>query len=324
MTLLKNNGILPLKGVRRIGLYGHAADVVTLGDYSGGRGGWKGEGAISPYEGLKQAFDGEVLLNPAPRSCDVLLFFPSILEEEGQDRSSFRLPSAHVDQEKMVRDLIATGKPVVVVLHNGAVIEITDWVDGAAAVLEAWYPGEQGGRAIADVLTGARNPGGRLPFSWVRTIGQNPYYYSIKPSGRGYGYVENDGSPLYPFGYGLCYTTFDYSGFEMPQELKAGESLKVKVTVTNTGTVEGDEVVQLYAHDELACVARPLKELVAFKRITLSPGESREVELEVPYDRFALWDTNMEHRVEEGWFEIWLGRNAEEKVTGDRVFVNAK
>ncbi len=161
--------------MRRIGLYGPAADVVTLGDYSGGRGGWKGEGAISPYEGLKQAFGGQVLLNPDPRNCDVLLFFPSILEEEGQDRSSFRLPSAHmtvrektnaviiadqqenrvkVDQEKMVRDLIATGKPVVVVLHNGAVIEITDWVDGAAAVLEAWYPGEQGGRAIADVLTG--------------------------------------------------------------------------------------------------------------------------------------------------------------------------
>ena len=343
MTLLRNNGILPLKGVRRIGLYGPAADVVTLGDYSGGRGGWKGEGAISPYEGLKNAFDGQVLLNPDPRTCDVLLFFPSITEEEGQDRSSFRLPSAHVvqretthaviigdqqeslvtvDQEKMVRDLIATGKPVVVVLHNGAVIEMTDWVDGTAAVLDAWYPGEQGGRAIADVLTGKRNPGGRLPFSWVRTIGQNPYYYSIKPSGRGYGYVENDGRPLYPFGYGLSYTSFEYSAFQLPSQLKAGESLRVKVTVTNTGPVEGDEVVQLYAHDELACVARPLKELIAFKRITLSPGESREVELEVPYRQFALWDTHMVHRVEEGWFEVWLGRNADEKVTGGRVYVS--
>ncbi len=343
MTLLKNNGILPLKGVRRIGLYGPAADVVTLGDYSGGRGGWKGEGAISPYEGLKQAFDGQVLLNPDPRSCDVLLFFPSILEEEGQDRSSFRLPSAHVnvrektsaviiadqqenrvkvDQEKMVRDLIATGKPVVVVLHNGAVVEITDWVDGAAAVLEAWYPGEQGGRAIADVLTGVRNPGGRLPFSWVRSIGQNPYYYSIKPSGRGYGYVENDGSPLYPFGYGLSYTSFAYSNFVLPEKQEAGESLKVKVTVTNTGSVEGDEVVQLYAHDELASVARPMKQLVAFKRITLAPGESREVELEVPYRQFGLWDQDMNFRVEEGWFEIWLGRNANEKVTGGRVYIN--
>ncbi len=345
MTLLKNNGILPLKGVRRIGLYGPAADALNLGDYSGGYAGWHGEGAITPYEGLKQALAGQaqVLLDPDPRSCDVLLFFPSIREEEGSDRSSFRLPSAKVearreetgaviiagqqeqrvtvDQEKMVRDLIATGKPVVVVLHNGAVIEITDWVDGAAAVLEAWYPGEQGGRAVADILTGARNPGGRLPFSWVRSIGQNPYYYSIKPSGRGYGYVENDGSPLYPFGYGLSYTSFSYSNFQLPEELPAGENLKVKVTVTNTGSVEGDEVVQLYAHDELASVVRPLKQLVDFKRITLAPGESREVELEVPYRQFGLWDQKMHFGVEEGWFELWLGRNANERISGGRVYV---
>ena len=345
MTLLKNNGILPLKGVRRIGLYGPAADALNLGDYSGGYAGWHGEGAITPYEGLKQALAGQaqVLLDPDPRSCDVLLFFPSIREEEGSDRSSFRLPSAKVearreetgaviiagqqeqrvtvDQEKMVRDLIATGKPVVVVLHNGAVIEITDWVDGAAAVLEAWYPGEQGGRAVADILTGARNPGGRLPFSWVRSIGQNPYYYSIKPSGRGYGYVENDGSPLYPFGYGLSYTSFSYSNFQLPEELPAWENLKVKVTVTNTGSVEGDEVVQLYAHDELASVVRPLKQLVAFKRITLAPGESREVELEVPYRQFGLWDQKMHFGVEEGWFELWLGRNANERISGGRVYV---
>ena len=345
MTLLKNNGILPLKGVRRIGLYGPAADALNLGDYSGGYAGWHGEGAITPYEGLKQALAGEaqVLLDPDPRSCDVLLFFPSIREEEGSDRSSFRLPSAKVearreetgaviiagqqeqrvtvDQEKMVRDLIATGKPVVVVLHNGAVIEITDWVDGAAAVLEAWYPGEQGGRAVADILTGARNPGGRLPFSWVRSIGQNPYYYSIKPSGRGYGYVENDGSPLYPFGYGLSYTSFAYSNIQIPEELPAGENLKVKVTVTNTGSVEGDEVVQLYAHDELASVVRPLKQLVAFKRITLAPGESREVELEVPYRQFGLWDQKMHFGVEEGWFELWLGRNANERITTGRVYI---
>ncbi len=345
MTLLKNDGILPLKGVRRIGLYGPAADALNLGDYSGGYGGWHGEGAITPYEGLKQALAGQtqVALNPDPRSCDVLLFFPSIREEEGSDRSSFRLPSAQmkarreetgaviiagqqeqnitVDQEKMVRDLIATGKPVVVVLHNGAVIEITDWVDGAAAVLEAWYPGEQGDRAVADILTGARNPGGRLPFSWVRTIGQNPYYYSIKPSGRGYGYVENDGSPLYPFGYGLSYTSFAYSNLRIPEELPAGENLRVCVTVTNTGSVEGDEVVQLYAHDELASVVRPLKQLVAFRRVTLAPGESRDVELEVPYRQFGLWDKEMHFGVEEGWFELWLGRNANERITGGRIYV---
>ena len=349
ITLLKNDGILPLQGVRRIGLFGPAADHLNLGDYSGGYAGWHGDGAITPYEGLKQIFDGEVVLghgqdvSALARTCDVLLFFPTIAEEEGSDRSSFRLPSAHqtirreetgaviiagaqelqleIDQEKMVRDLIATGKPMVVVLHNGAVVEISDWVDQVDAVVEAWYPGEQGGRAIADILTGRRNPGGRLPFSWVRTIGQNPYYYSIKPSGRGYGYVENDGSPLFPFGWGLSYTTFSYSDLQMPEKLASGEPLRVKVTVTNTGAVEGDEVVQLYAHDELASVARPLRELIAFKRVTLAPGESRTVELEVPVRRFALWDADMVQRVEEGWFDIWLGKNAAERITGGRVYV---
>ena len=351
MTLLKNDGILPLRGVKRIGVYGPSANILNVGDYSGGRGGWKGDG-VTPYEGLKKALEGtaEVVLapvgqnvNPLASRCDVLVFFPSITEEEGSDRSSFHLPSSHVrpnrttegglivadaqapaievDQEKMVRDLIATGKPVIVVLHNGAVIDISGWADGAAAILEAWYPGEQGGRAIADVLTGTVNPGGRLPITWARSIGQNPMYYSIKPSGRGYGYVENDGSPLYPFGYGLSYTTFDYKDFQTVETLEKGQPLKVRVTVTNTGSVRGDEVVQVYIHDELASVVRPLKQLAAFKRVTLEPGESREVELEIPNRQFALWDRDMNFRVEEGWFEVWLGKNAGEKITETRVYV---
>ena len=353
MTLLKNDGILPLdvNKIKKIGVYGPGADQLCLGDYSGGRGGWRGEGAVNAYQGIKKAFEGkaEVVLskvqdvNPLAESCDVLMFFPAIMEDEGSDRSSFKLPSQHVsqnrddsnnqiideqvllnlavDQEKMVRDLIATGKPVVVVLQNGSVIDITDWVDGAAAVLEAWYPGEQGGTAIADVLTGKYNPGGRLPFSWVKCIGQNPMYYSIKPSGRNYSYVENDGKPLYPFGYGLSYTTFEYSGFQMPDKLDKDTPLKVSVTVKNTGKVAGDEVVQLYMHDELASVARPLKELVAFKRVTLNPGESKTVELEVPYRSFHMWDKDMNFVVEEGWFEVWLGKDAENVIDGSRVYV---
>ncbi len=351
MTLLKNDGILPLKGVKRVGVYGPSANILNVGDYSGGRGGWKGDG-ITPYEGLKKALEGtaEVVLapvsqnvNPLASRCDVLVFFPSITEEEGSDRSSFHLPSSHVrpnrttegglivadaqapaievDQEKMVRDLIATGKPVIVVLHNGAVIDVSGWADGAAAILEAWYPGEQGGRAIADVLTGTVNPGGRLPITWARSIGQNPMYYSIKPSGRGYGYVENDGSPLYPFGYGLSYTTFDYKDFQTVETLEKGQPLKVRVTVTNTGAVRGDEVVQVYIHDELSTVVRPMKQLAAFKRVTLEPGESRELELEIPNRQFALWDRDMNFRVEEGWFEVWLGKNANEKIAGTRVYV---
>ena len=354
MTLLKNNGILPLDvdKIDKIGIYGPGANQVCLGDYSGPFGGWRGEGAVNAYQGIKKAFEGkaDVVLNqtgqdvnPLAQSCDILLFFPAIMEDEGSDRSSFKLPSQHVnqnredinnqiideqqklnlaiDQERMIRDLIATGKPVVVVLQNGSVIDITDWVDGTAAVLEAWYPGEQGGTAIADVSTGKYNPGGRLPFSWVKSIGQNPMYYSVKPSGRNYSYVENDGKPLYPFGYGLSYTTFEYGNFEMPEALDKDNALKLSVTVTNTGKVAGDEVMQVYMHDEIASVGRPLKELVAFKRVTLNPGESKKVEIEVPYRSFHMWDKDMKFRVEEGWFSVWLGKNAEEVIESRRVYV---
>ena len=353
MTLLKNDGILPLdvNKIKKIGIYGPGANELCLGDYSGGRGGWRGEGSVNAYQGIKKAFEGkaEVVLssgqdvNPLAESCDVLMFFPAIMEDEGSDRSSFKLPSQHVsqnrddsnnqiideqnllnvavDQEKMIRDLIATGKPVIVVMQNGSVIDITDWVDGTSAVLEAWYSGEQGGTAIADVLTGKYNPGGRLPFSWVKCIGQNPMYYSIKPSGRNYSYVENDGKPLYPFGYGLSYTTFEYSNMQMPEKLDKDTSLKVSVTVKNTGKVAGDEVVQLYMHDEIASVGRPLKELVAFKRVTLNPGESKTVQLEVPYRSFHMWDKDMNFVVEEGWFEVWLGKDAENVIDTRRVYV---
>ena len=353
MTLLKNDGILPLdvNKIKKIGIFGPGANQLCLGDYSGGRGGWRGEGAVNAYQGIKNAFEGkaEVVLsevqeiNPLAQTCDILMFFPAIMEDEGSDRSSFKLPSQHVsqnrddsnnqiideqillnlaiDQEQMVRDLIATGKPVIVVLQNGSVIEITDWVDGVAAVLEAWYPGEQGGTAIADVLTGKYNPGGRLPFSWVKCIGQNPMYYSIQPSGRNYSYVENDGKPLYPFGYGLSYTTFEYGKMQMPEKLDKDNALKVKVTVKNTGKVAGDEVVQLYMHDEIASVGRPLKELVAFKRVSLNPGETKTVELEVPYRSFHMWDKDMNFVVEEGWFELWLGKDAENVIESGRVYV---
>ena len=354
MTLLKNNGILPLREgqIKKIGIYGPAANTLNVGDYSGGRGGWRGEGGVTPYEGLQRALEGkaQVVLapagqnvNPLASTCDALVFFPSITEEEGSDRSSFRLPSANmkqnreqtgaliiadqqetkirIDQERMVRDLIATGKPVIVVLHNGAVVDISEWVDGAAAVLEAWYPGEQGGTAIADVLTGRYNPGGRLPMSWVRNIGQNPTYYSIKPSGRGYGYVENDGKPLYPFGYGLSYTTFEYSDLQIPETLEKDAALHISVSVTNTGQMDGEEVVQVYMHDELASVARPMKQLAAFKRVSLAAGETKRVELEIPYRSFAMWDKDMNFRVEEGNFDVWLGKNAEERIDGKMVYV---
>jgi beta-glucosidase len=348
MTLLKNdNNTLPLsdRNIRKVGVFGPAANIMSLGDYSGPYGGQKGEhipGNITPYEGLKQRLQGkaEVVLHPGntdvaalARTCDVAIFFAVIQEGEGEDRSHLTLPkrnmkaaesldnaiivntgekqSFELDQEKMIEDLAASGVKTVVVLQNGSMIDIRRWVDGVDAVLEAWYCGEQGGAAIAEALFGDINPGGRLPFTWARHGGQIPSYYYIKPSGRGYRYLDDDGKPMFPFGYGLSYTSFEYSGLIVPEKVNKDGDTKVLVTVKNTGAVKGDEVVQLYLHDEQASVARPVKELKAFKRITLNPGESRQVELSLPYRSFGLWDRDMKFVVEPGAFKVMIAKDAE-------------
>jgi beta-glucosidase len=345
MTLLKNkDGVLPLSDtkIKKIGLFGPAADVICLGDYSGPRGGFNvKEYGVSPYAGLKRRLEGkaEVALHPGntdvaalARTCDVAIFFATIQEGEGRDRSHLTLPksvvqisekvagalivdteeklSFELDQEKMIDDLVASGVPTIVVLQNGSMIDIRRWADRVDAILEAWYPGEQGGVAIAETLFGDVNPGGRLPVTWARHAGQIPIYYYIKPSGRGYRYLDDDGKPMFPFGFGLSYTTFEYSDLILPEKVSKDGDTKALVTVKNTGAAKGDEVVQLYLHDELASVVRPLKELKSFKRITLNPGESRQIELSLPRRSFGLWNRDMKFIVESGVFKVMIGRDA--------------
>lgn len=356
MTLLKNeNNALPLSegSVRRVGVFGPAANVMSLGDYSSPNGGPKGElisGNVTPYEGLKRRLEGkaEVVLHAGntgvdalARTCDVALFFAAIQEGEGEDRSHLTLPkhnmkgaesvanalivdtgeklSFELDQEKMIEDLAASGVKTIVVLQNGSMIDMRRWVDRVDAVLEAWYAGEQGGTAIAEALFGDINPGGRLPVTWARHAGQIPAYYYIKPSGRGYRYLDDDGRPMFPFGFGLSYTSFEYSGLAVPEKVNRDGDTKVLVTVKNTGAVKGDEVVQLYLHDELASVARPVKELKAFKRITLEPGESRRVELSLPCRSFGLWNRDMKFVVEPGVFRVMIARDAATTVLEGRI-----
>jgi beta-glucosidase len=356
MTLLKNrNNILPLsdKSVKKIGVFGPAANVMSLGDYSGPSGGLKGElvkGNITPYEGLKQRLQGkaEVVLHPGntgvaalASTCDVAIFFAAIQEGEGEDRSILTLPrrnmksaesldhalivdegeklSFELDQEKMIEDLAASGVKTVVILQNGSIIDIRRWVDKVDAILEAWYPGEQGGTAIAETLFGDVNPGGRLPVTWARHAGQIPLYYYIKPSGRGYRYLDDDGKPMFPFGFGLSYTTFEYSGLVIPEKVNKNGDTKILVTVKNTGTVKGDEVVQLYLRDEFASVVRPVRELKAFKRITLEPGESRQIELSLPYRSFGLWDKDLKFVVEPGDFKVMIAKDAENTVLEGKI-----
>ncbi len=344
MTLLKNkDGALPLswKSVKRIGVFGPAANVLSLGDYSGPYGGWKGDNAPTPWQILNDRLKGtaEVILHQAgqdvtslAKSCDVVIFFGAIREGEGHDRSLLALPSKPVkaaqsldnamivqsaeekmiqlDQEKMISELAETGVKTIVVLQNGSTVDVRSWIDKVDALLEAWYPGEQGAIAIAEALFGDINPGGRLPFSWARHAGQLPVYYDIKPSGRGYAYNDDDGKPMFPFGFGLSYTSFEYTGLVLPSTVKKGMDVEVRLTIKNTGKARGDEVVQLYLHDELASVVRPVRELKAFRRVSLDPGESRQIILKLPYRSFGCWNRDLKFGVEPGEFKVFIGKNA--------------
>ena len=179
-------------------------------------------------------------------------------------------------------------------------------------MLETWYGGEQQGHAIADALFGRVNPGGKLPVTVAREVGQVPVFYNHKPSARR-GYLFSEVSPLYPFGYGLSYTTFEFGEPELAAAtIMADEGVVVRTTVRNTGSRAGDEVVQVYLRDEASSVTRPVKELVGFERVTLQPGESRTVDITIRANSFALWNRDMKRVVEPGEFTIMVGPNSQD------------
>ena len=190
---------------------------------------------------------------------------------------------------------------------------MSSWIDGVAAVVEAWYPGEEGGHAVADVLFGDVNPAGRLPITFPMAEGQLPLYYNHKPTGRGDDYVDLTGMPLFPFGFGLSYTTFEYSNLRVePSTTDSSGRVTVRCTVTNTGGRAGDEVVQLYVRDVLASVARPVMELRGFTRIHLAPRASREVTFAVGPDDLRMLDRDLRWVVEPGVFRVMIGASSED------------
>jgi beta-glucosidase len=213
-------------------------------------------------------------------------------------------------QDELARALFALGKPVVVLLINGAPLSIPEVAERTNALVEGWYPGQEGGTALADILFGDANPGGKLPVTIARSVAQLPLFYNQKPSAHR-GYLFDSKDPLFPFGFGLSYTTFEISAPHLSAgQIKADQPVTVSVDVRNTGKVAGDEVVQLYLHELVSSVTRPVKELKGFRRVTLAPGQSTTVQFTLDSEAFALWDEHMKHVVEPGAFEIMVGPNS--------------
>ena len=221
---------------------------------------------------------------------------------EGGDRTHLNLPAI---QENLVKAIKATGKPTILVLMNGSALSVNWENEYLDAIISAGYPGQEGGNAVADVLFGDYNPAGRLPVTYYKSVAQLPAFDNYDMKGRTYRYFE--GEPLYPFGYGLSYTTFKYEDLKLPKKIKAGEPVSVKVKVTNTGKRAGEEVVQLYLKDEEASTPRPKIQLEGFKRIQLNAGESKIMEFEITARQFSMIGENDKRVIEKGWFTVYLG-----------------
>ena len=216
-------------------------------------------------------------------------------------------------QDELVQAIVATGKPVIAVLFNGRPNSIGRLHGSVPAILECWYLGQESGRAVANVLFGDVNPGGKLPISFPRSAGHIPCYYNYKPSARR-GYLADDVSALYPFGFGLSYTTFVFSNLKLEKQIiRANEPVRVFVDVKNTGARAGAEVVQLYIRDLVSSVTRPVKELRGFRKISLRPGEQTTAVLQILPEHLAFTTLNRSHAVEPGDFEIMVGNSSRDE-----------
>ena len=347
ITLLKNEGsVVPLDParIRTLAVIGPNADRHLLGGYSGKprqcstllEGIRKRVGSIDIlyHEGCKITVGGSwqqdevVLPDPeedrrgiaeavrlAERADAIVL---AIGGNEQTSREAWMLnhmgDRASLDmvgrQDELVDAMAATGKPIIAFLFNGRPLSVRNLNEKASAIFECWYLGQETGDAVAEVLFGDENPGGKLPITIPRSVGHLPAYYNYKPAARR-GYLFDTVSPLYPFGFGLSYTTFRFSEPRLEKTLiQRNESTSVRVEVTNTGPVAGDEVVQMYIRDRISSVTRPLKELKGFKRITLAPGQKQTVTLPITPEHLAFYDINMKYVVEPGEFEIMIGNSS--------------
>jgi beta-glucosidase len=300
---------------------GNAADVVTL--LAGIKASVPPSTKIIRYakgcdnEGdSTQGFDEAVL---AARASDVVVVAvgeSAAMSGEASSRSSLDLPGRQLD---LVKALQATGKPVVVVLMNGRPLTINWIAQNSAAILETWFAGTQAGNAIADVLFGDVNPGGKLPVTFPRSVGQEPLYYNHMNTGRPPDpnskwtskYLDIPWTPLFPFGYGLSYTQFRLSNLQVSApRIRPDGRLTVSVEVENVGARAGDEVVQLYIRDVAASVTRPVRELKGFQRVTLPPGTKRRLEFNLGPEQLGFYNREMRFVVEPGEFKVMVGNSS--------------
>jgi beta-glucosidase len=241
---------------------------------------------------------------------------PAAWSGEATSRTDISIPET---QKNLLKALKATGKPLVVVIFSGRPLTLV-WEDANFdAIIEAWHGGTQAGNAVADILFGDINPAGKLTATFPRSVGQIPIYYNHKNTGRPENpkdkyttkYIDSPNEPLYPFGYGLSYTTFEYGEISLSKaELKGEETLTVSVNVKNSGKYKGEEVVQLYISDPVASISRSVKELKGFQKISLAPGESKDVKFSVTPELLKFYNSNLEYNWEPGQFEVQIGGNS--------------
>ena len=347
IVLLQNsNNILPLsKNTKTIALIGPLAEDKTehIGSWA-----FFGEAkdVVSIAEGIREKVGKDTKILTArgtdfyttdksgfpeatniAKQADVIVLAvgeSAVMNGEGASRSDIRLPAA---QEDLVKAMMATGKPVVVLVFHGRPLDLSFLENQPPSVLACWTLGTETGHAVADVLFGDYNPSGRLPMSFPRTVGQVPIYYNSNSTGRFYKgnysepaservyqskYRDVKNTPLFPFGYGLSYTTFKYSDVQLDKtEIAGNESLMASITLTNTGTKDGEETVQLYTRDLVGSVTRPVRELKGFQKIFLKAGESHTVSFKISDADLAFYRRDMSWGTEPGSFQVFIGANAE-------------
>ena len=339
MVLLTNkNHILPLdkNKIKTIAVIGPHANMFTAGGYSG-----KPIEAVNPMQGIKNrmapgteiiyaagaqitpprranapVFDKEAELQKAvdaAKKADVAILYIGTtlnVEAEDRDRTSLGLPG---NQEDLVKAVLAVNPRTIVVLMNAGPLTIPYIKENAPAILEAWWPGEQGGNAIADALFGNINPGGKMPLTVYASEAQVPSQDEYDVT-KGFTYMYINGAPLFPFGHGLSYTTFAYSNLKLSaKQIKTSGDITVSVNVKNTGKVTGDEVVQLYIHDVKPSLKRPMKELRGFERVTLTPGQTKTIKMTIPSSRLAFYDEKIhDFRVEAEPIDVMVGSSSED------------